>query len=328
MADIQKQFEQFHDAIRVDFEMSKELRDKRDIVVDKVARYLKENTLPACRVLLQGSYRMKTGVKPIADLEYDIDIGLRFDFKPETYEAKEVRNWVYEAVKDHTDLCEDRGPCVRVVYERGFHLDLVTYCTWEDETTEHYRLAHKTKGWVAADPPSLLQFVVDTRKPFENTADTLTQTDQFRRAVRALRRWADVQMPMETDQKPTGLAFVLLCAKHLAVRQFPDLRSDDRRALEDVARAASATIGRLVLKKPTPEFEDIVAGITDAEMEVWKQRFSGLATALTSAGSATDPVEACKSLLPFFGDDFPVPPPEDTGKRTKAPAITTSSTSA
>ena len=156
MADIQKYFEQFHVAIRTDYDISQELRDKRDIVVDRVQRYLKQHSLPGCRVLLQGSYKMKTGVKPIADLEYDIDIGLRFDFRPEDYKAEDVRQWVYEAVKDHTNRCEDRGPCVRVVYEKGFHLDLVIYATWDEGATELYRLAHKTKGWKEADPPALV----------------------------------------------------------------------------------------------------------------------------------------------------------------------------
>ena len=328
MADIQKYFEQFHAAIRTDYNISQELRDKRDIVVDRVHRYLKQHALPGCRVLLQGSYKMKTGVKPIADLEYDIDIGLRFDFKPEDYKAKDVRQWVYEAVKDHTNRCEDRGPCVRVVYEKGFHLDLVIYATWDEGAAEFYRLAHKTKGWKEADPPALLDFVANARDPFKDATDSATQTDQFRRAVRYLRRWADVQMPKETDQKPTGLAFVLLCEQHLAVTQFVDLRSDDRRAIENVARRAAQSAGRIMLMKPTPEFEDVVSGITDAEMQTWKGRFVVLADALGEAAITVDPAKACKLMVAQFGEDFPVPSPEDTGKKTKAPAIITSSVSA
>jgi hypothetical protein len=328
LADIQRYFEQFHAAIRVDYDMSQELREKRDIVVEKVQRYLKANSLPACRVLLQGSYKMKTGVKPVADLEYDIDIGLRFDFNAADYKAEDVRGWVYDAVKDHTDRCENRGPCVRVVYEKGFHLDLVTYATWEEGAVERYRLAHKTAGWMAADPPALLEFVTTARKPYEDTTDSATQTDQFRRVVRCLRRWADVQEPVETDQKPTGLAFVLLCAQHLTPSQFVDLRPDDRRATETVARRAAQTIGRIVLQKPTPEFEDVVRGVTDSNMESLKERFATLADSLAKAAATADPVEACKLMASQFGSDFPVPPPEDTGKKTKAPAITTSSVSA
>lgn len=328
MADIQKYFEQFHAAIRVDFDMSEELREKRDIVVDRVQAHLKKNGLPGCRVLLQGSYKMKTGVKPVAELEYDIDIGLRFDLHPNGYDAATVRGWVYDAVKDHTNRCEDRGPCIRVVYEKGFHLDLVAYATWEENDSTKYRLAHKTAGWKPADPPALIDFVAAAREPFAETLDSATQTDQFRRVVRSLRRWADVQQPEETDQKPTGLAFVLLCVQHLSPSRFIDLRSDDRRAIATVARNAANSAGRIVLYKPTPEYEDVMRAIGDSSMESLKSRFSTLADALDAAVATADPVHACKMMAAQFGDDFPVPSPEDTGKKTKAPAIMTSSASA
>jgi hypothetical protein len=36
MANVQKYFEKFHEAIRTDYETNKELRDKRDIILDKI----------------------------------------------------------------------------------------------------------------------------------------------------------------------------------------------------------------------------------------------------------------------------------------------------
>ncbi len=46
------------------------------------------------------------------------------------------------------------------------------------------------------------------------------------------------------------------------------------------------------------------------------------------AGNERDPVEACKILREQFGDDFPIPPAEDTAKKNAAPAVTVSSSSA
>lgn len=331
MADVQAQFEQFHSIIRVDYDMAKELREKRDIVVARIKKYLSDNKLPTCSELLQGSYKMKTGVKPIADLEYDIDIGLRFDFKDTAYDAKTVRGWVYAAVKDHTKRIEDRGPCVRVVYDAGYHLDLVTYCVWEDDSKKtQYRLAHKSNGWRQADPPALLEYVQDYhQKNFSKTEDSATQTDQFRRAIRALRRWNDVQNPTETNSKPTGLALVLLgIQRGLSKRLFVDGRSDDRASLEAFTRSIAGTIGRVTAKKPTPEYEEIFSRLSESDMKTFKERMTTLADALEFAGKATDPVEACKKLRTVFGDDFPVPEKKATADRTKGPAIITSSSSA
>src|ERR1035438_1736229 len=78
MANIQTYFEDFHEVIRADYDMNSTLREKRDIVVDLIKARLKEGGHLTCDQLLQGSYRMGTGVKPIGDLEYDIDFGLRF----------------------------------------------------------------------------------------------------------------------------------------------------------------------------------------------------------------------------------------------------------
>ena len=331
MADVQKQFEKFHATIRVDYDMSSELRDKRDIVVERIRDHLKKNGLPVCDVLLQGSYKMKTGVKPIVDLEYDIDIGLRFPFHETEYDAKTVRGWVYDAVKNHTKRIEDKGPCIRVVYEAGFHLDLVTYAVWTDAAgNEQYRLAHKSNGWRPADPPALLEYVRSYRKAnFANTEDNETKTDQFRRCVRALRRWNDVHNPFEGNSKPTGLALVLLAIQRgMSKHTFLDGRSDDRAALAALTRAVANTFGRVTAKKPTPEHEEMFSRLSDSDMDTFKTRMATLADALEFAGNATDPVKACETLQGVFGSDFPVPEKEDTAARTRAPAIIPSRTSA
>jgi hypothetical protein len=308
MADVQKQCEKFHDTIRVDYDMAGTLQEKRDIVVKKIKRYLRENGHPTCEVLLQGSYKMKTGVQPIAELEYDIDIGLRFAIHEDDYDAATVRGWVYAAVSDHTMKVESKGPCIRVYYSKGFHLDLVTYAVWEEYGKDVYRLAHKTNGWRKADPPGLLDYVNNYRENFKDTEDGATQTDQFRRCVRCLRRWNDVRMPYEADKKPTGLAYVLLAIQRGLVRHlFWDGRPDDRAALAALVRKLAGTWGRLKADKPTPEYEDILSKLDDDDMADLKRDLGKLADALEEAGRKTDVAEACEILRKQFGSDFPVP---------------------
>ncbi len=329
MADVQKQFEKFHETIRVDFDMSQDLRDKRDIVVEKVKKYLREKGHPTCEVLLQGSYKMKTGVRPVADLEYDIDIGLRFSIRDTDYAAATVRGWVYEAVKDHTKKVEKKGPCVRVYYSDGYHLDLVTYAVWEENGPDQYRLDHKTNGWREADPPKLLGYVNDYRENFDGTDDNATKTDQFRRCVRYLLRWNDVRMPYEDEEKPTGLGFVLLAIQRgLSKTTFLDGRSDDRRALETFVRRVANTVGRVQADKPTPEYEEMFGRLGGDAMTQFKEDLKGLADALEEAGRTAAPFEACKELQAVFGEAFPVPPAEETARAYRAPAVVTSSTSA
>ena len=331
MAGLQTYFEKFHEAIRIDYDTSAELCEKRDIVLSRIRSHLKDNGRPAFTQLLQGSYAMKTGVKPMSgvDLEYDIDIGLRFGINSQEHDAATARSWVVEAVKGHTKSVEEKRPCIRVNYQKGYHLDLVVYAyQQEDSGEELFKLAHKTEGWRAADPPALLNYFNEAREPFDGLTDAQTKTDQFRRIVRYLKRWDDVAIPRESESKPSGLAYVLLCAHLLSPRQDVDGRPDDRYALEQLANRAGKNAGRIVEAKPTPEHEDLFGRLSDQDMDSLKSRFRRLAECLREADAQPDPVEACKALRYVFGSDFPVPDPEETAQKTKSPAIVTSSSQA
>ena len=113
MARVQKYFEKFHSKIRADYDMDSTLREKRDIVLDRIRKHLKDSKLPGFEVLHQGSYKMKTGVKPIGTIEYDIDVGLRFSLSKEDYEPKTVRSWVLDAVEGHTKETFDKLSALR-----------------------------------------------------------------------------------------------------------------------------------------------------------------------------------------------------------------------
>jgi hypothetical protein len=135
MANLQRYFERFHETIRTDYDMDETLRDKRDTILNLIAKRLREAGHPGFQKLDQGSYAMRTGDKPIGELEYDIDVGLRFPLQ-EAYPATTVRQWVFEAIDGHTHTVFEKGPCIRVVYAKGYHVDLVIYDHWEDNLGE------------------------------------------------------------------------------------------------------------------------------------------------------------------------------------------------
>ncbi len=329
MADMQKYFEKFHENIRTDYDLSSTLREKRDIILKRIRNYLANNSLPSFSEMLQGSFAMKTGVKPIGKLEYDIDVALRFQFKEEDHTAIEVRKWVFDSVKDHTESVEEKGPCTRVTYADGYHVDLVSYAVWEDEYgITQYRLAHKKNGWRPAEPADLIKYVRKAMEKFDDTNDSATSTNQFRRIVRYLRRWIDEAMPYESNSKPTGLGCVLLAVNHLDRKLDWTGKPDDRLGLYDIAYTVSNIIGRIVVKKPTQEYEDLFEKLSDNDIKNFKERLGGLASDLALAYQEPDPVKACELLRIHFGVDFPIPEPEDTAKKTIAPAIVPSSSSA
>ena len=273
---------------------------------------------------------MKTGVKPIGDLEFDIDVGLRFETDASSFDAGTVRGWVLEAVEGHTKKIDNKQSCIRVCYSDGYHVDLVSYVrNYDASLTEPLRLGTKSNEWREASPQALIEHILRLRRPFDSSEDGTTKTDQFKRIIRYLRRWDDTAMPRESKSKPTGLAFVLLVGGSLlGPRIFPDGTPDDRSAMEVVATLLAASPGRLVSRKPTPEYEDLLSRLSDDDMNALKQRLGHLASVLREADAETDPVKACQKLRVEFGPDFPVPDPEEGARRTAAPAIVPSTSAA
>ena len=116
MADAQKQFEAFHDAIKLKrFDENQILREKRDIVLNKMKTRLKAlfeekgEPVPTFQVFDQGSYKMGTGNIPL-DGDYDIDVGVSFNVSKDDYpNPVVVKEWVYDALSGHTKKVEMRS---------------------------------------------------------------------------------------------------------------------------------------------------------------------------------------------------------------------------
>lgn len=299
---LQNYFGRYHKNIKVDTE---ELRDKRDILVSKIRDSLKEKGHPLPEALNQGSYIYGVGVKPSKDEEYDIDVGLDFPILSSDYDAKIVRGWVYEAIKDHTDKVEDRGPCIRVRYAKGYHVDLVIYARHKDsDEVEEYQLAFKSGEWKPAEPKVLKKYISDARTAFKDTKDS-SGSDQLQRVTRDLKRWNDIVLDSDSPDKPSGLATLLLVIEAL---KYPfvdaDGESRDIDALIKIADYAVAMKPQISIKKPTPQYEDMYGKISEKGMKDIITRFENLSKNLKLAKSSEEE-KAVEILKGEFGDDFP-----------------------
>lgn len=298
---MQKYFSKFHRTIKVETD---ELREKRDIIVDKIKASLKEDGHPLPEMLNQGSYIYGVGVKPLNNEEYDIDVGLDFDILSKDHKATDVRKWVYDAIDGHTKNVEDRGPCIRVRYAAGYHVDLVVYARHKDnESVESYQLAFKNGDWKDSAPKDLKKIIQDARDPFKDTKDS-SGSDQLQRVTRYLKRWNDKAISGESDDKPSGLATLLLVMDLLKTPKMDSDDCSDIDALIKVAEGVSLMGNRIVIKKPTPAYEDMYAKLNDSAMKKLMDRYSSLLKDLRTAKNLSEE-EGAKLLVKQFGDDFP-----------------------
>lgn len=349
---LQKQFEAFHEAIKLGrFEENQILREKRDIIKEKLESRLPEifeqygEECPAFSFRDQGSYEMGTGTKPL-DGDYDIDQGLYFLVSTADYPDPVVlKQWVHEALDGHTQEVRIRQSCVTVFYQQSgepiYHVDMAIYSDGEMNADGTDQLAKgkaystdEYRFWEVSDPQGLSETILAR---FEKETDR----DQFRRIVRYLKRWKDVNFSTDGNAAPRGIGLTILAYDHLQKSYTDDFAydADDLGALRMLVRATLSrfayvwndaeqkSVRRVAVTLPIEPWNDLFKRMTNCQMEKFEQRLKDLLEALDAAAVEVDPVDACQHLQDVFGADFPVPSKEETAKRL-APAIISSSSSA
>ncbi len=243
MADVQKYFRQFDDAIR--FERDDEIAilvEKRERVLKRLSEGIKRQrrrngkTIPSYESFNQGSYAMKTGVKPING-DFDIDVGLRFDLSKEEYpDPGVVKTWVHDAVKNHTKHVEMRRGCVTVFYQEDgediYHVDLVCYSS---KTKNSGRQGPHGQGQARRMRLGAVR-PAGAAGPHQRQILENQDAEQYRRAIRALKRWKDLRFSGYGRKAPKGIA--------LTVAAYRLVRGLARRRTHSRARCSTTTSTR------------------------------------------------------------------------------------
>lgn len=355
MANVQKQFRAFNDTIKIKrFEEEDTLREKRDTIQRRLRANLPDvfkahgETCPTYHFRDQGSYRMRTGIKPIGDGQYDIDQGMYFQIATDGTYANPVtlKERVYEALEGHTEEVRIRKPCVTVFYHSAgepiYHVDIAVYSHRDQHIDGNDRLARGTarsleaeRYWESSDQEGLVDAI--------EAQYTGSDWDQFRRAVRALKRWKDEKFPAEGHGAPRGIALTV-AAYNVFIAMYDETdpiapKPDDLTALRMLVRSIlsrfqttydvekRALVRRIRIELPVAPHNDLCERMSDKQMETFEVKLMDLRDALDAANDAEDPIEACKGLQKVFGPDFPVPEKGATGK-SFGPAISYSGNSA
>lgn len=358
MANVQKQFDQYHDEIKLRrFKEEAILQEKRDIIRKKLkdnlpkvfADHGEENLVP--EFCDQGSYDMGTGIKPL-DGEFDIDQGVYFPTSKDdgTYATDPVvlKERVHEALNGHTkDVCI-RRPCVTVFYqkdgERVYHVDLAIYSDGNSNAdgADYLAMGKRNSGddyreWQVSNPTALKDTFF---KRFENDEPA---RKQFRRIIRYMKRWKDLNFSSSGNEAPRGIGLTI-SAHEGFVPNYSDqmtYKPDDLAALTALVnymldRFVSTTrfengkfitVRRLTAYLPVEPKNDIYARMSDSHMQGFEDKLKNLKAALEKAASEVDTSDACKILAgdKVLGDCFPVPTKEAAAVVTKSAAVASSS---
>lgn len=293
MADMHKEFDEFHGKVALAKAKRDQLKNSRNALRERIRKYFQsELELPAPKFRGQGSYSMGTTVNPLSG-EFDIDDGvylLHLDNQDDSEwpSPDTVHRWLVNATDGHTsEKPMDKKTCVRVRYAGQYHVDLPIY----GELRGDYLLAEKgEKGWHVSDPLAITNW-------FQGKVNTHNQ--QLRRLVRYLKAWADFQAGRR-GKMPSGLILTVLAAENFRRNDKDDI------ALADTARAiADAVHFGVVVYNPVDSTEELTSRLTEEQKSRFQEAISSLSQDAATAVDTEDAAEASDLWRGQFGDRFP-----------------------
>lgn len=315
MGKVQTNFLKFHDNIKLDnFDENQALRDKRDMLIKELDS-LKDENLPdgsgnfSFETKNQGSYSTFTGVKPLNDSDYDIDVALIFDFNKNVYEdptkLKAKIHDVLDSVYKRTVNIKE--PCVTVEYAK-FHVDLPCYA--KDESGNLYLArgkkssASENKKWEQADPEGLKDYI-------NNTITQGSQRDQFRRVVKYIKFWKNKKI---TDFTVPSIGLTIF-----TINYFQYFEDNDLGALAKILSLMVCYFKvSCSVSLPVVPRTDTFAKLTKVQKDSFIEKLEKFSEQIKNIVNLTSELDAISQLNKIFGEDFPC---ENVPQETARPYI-------
>lgn len=117
------------------------LYDSAERRYDTISKIIQEDAVferIPLRIYPQGSFRLKTTVKPLKGNEYDLDFVVELP-KNSNMTPRQLYDHIYRILKNdgvHGDMLEKKSRCIRVVYANDFHMDIMPGQEVNRETNE------------------------------------------------------------------------------------------------------------------------------------------------------------------------------------------------
>lgn len=205
------------------------LRARKDELVVHLKRDIPNRCGVTVSTWLQGSYKLHTLIRPLPKRDYDVDVGVYFEWGQSSavkLMPDELRDELQQSLLDFSANDENvksvedppKERCSRAYYQKQLHIDLPGYHYSTD--TGRTRLATLDGKWEISDPEKMVNW-------FQERLDG-DERAQARRVVRYLKAWAALKFENDLAAQPSSLMLTLLAADAFAdVVQGLDVDDDE-----------------------------------------------------------------------------------------------------
>lgn len=185
------------------------------------------------RMYPQGSFRLKTTVKPLRGNEYDLDFVVELP-NDSTMTPKQLYDHIYRILTTdgtHNDMLEKKSRCVRVCYANDFHIDIMPGQAVDRETNEIIVPDRELKNWYHhSNPIGFAEWFENQAKTrirhiLENRLQCSTEPideqkvaahlEPLRRAVQLIKRYRDIYCD-RNDKEPVRSIILCVLMGHIS----------------------------------------------------------------------------------------------------------------
>ena len=311
----------FDDFLRDVVNLNQSRLDRLDTSVKAVTDFLKRNLSSFMEVERQGSYGLKTIIRPVKEgQEYDADITLYMkydkDKKPEDY-----INDLYNCFRDngtYKDKVHRRTRCVYLDYAGDFHLDIVPCITKADGS--NWVCNNKTNKFERTDGTGYRDWFNEKTRITHGNLKRVTRLLKFLR-----------------DHKGNFTAKSILLTTLIGMFVYGEDDGDNFKTIPDALKTVSNRINNFLQRHPTmptitnpvlPE-EDFNRHWDQAKYENFREKFATYTEKINEAFDAKEHDDSVGKWRAVFGDEFGEKRGEDVdkssgsnAKHTGVPAVT------
>ncbi len=303
MANCHNLFGEFNTEISLTSNKKIKMTNSKDGLRARIRKHFKEHHSEYVpKFYIQGSYKMKTGIRTKDDI-CDLDDGVYF-FRDPDVSATTLQNWVLDAVKGYTSSSpEHRKKCIRNIFSGDYEIDIPVYYKIDGK---EYQLAVKNNGWEDSDPKALIDWFNDNKDA----------NGKMIKVIKELKAWCD----HKRNKMPSGLAMTILAmnAKDKIV-----LNDRDDILLTDVLREIKKALAqKFECVVPVTPKDDLFADYDSTRKNNFLTNLDSFLADAEAALKEINQLKASRLWKNHLGTRFP--DGEDKNEQTNSSAATTS----